>query len=95
MAQALMDYMRGQRPGEHGHREVETTSGVLLDALTAAVGEQKSRNKFWPKSPEGMAAKLTRLAPVLRKIGITLERQPREPGTRRRLVTIRNTRGNL
>jgi hypothetical protein len=58
------------------------------------VGEQKARNKFWPKSPEAMASKLTRLAPVLRKIGITMERQPRESGTRRRLVLIRDTRGH-
>jgi hypothetical protein len=93
VAQALMGYMRGQRRGDE-HREVETTSGALLQALTASVGEHNSRNKLWPKSPEGMAAKLTRLAPVLRKIGITMERQPREAGTRRRLVIIRDKRGD-
>jgi hypothetical protein len=94
VAQALMEYMRGQRPGDDGHREVETTSGHLLDALTAAVGEQKARNKLWPKTPEGMAAKLTRIAPVLRKIGITMRRLPRQPGTGRKLMLIRDERGN-
>ena len=43
-----------------------------------------------------MAAKLTRLAPVLRKVGITIERaKKREPGTGRRPVIITDKRGKI
>jgi hypothetical protein len=60
------------------------TAGDLLDALPRPLGV-----KAWPSSPKAMGTALTRLAPALRTVGVSVELGQREPGTGRRLITLK------
>jgi hypothetical protein len=65
----LCQFMRGQPDGRW-----EGTLGDLLDALTPLASDSiKKDAKRWPRSPRGLRGKLERLAPDLRRLGITLE----------------------
>jgi hypothetical protein len=66
--------------------EWKGTARDLLERLTPE--EPKRPPRGWPKTPQGMGQALTKIAPGLRKIGITVERPPREAGTGRRTWTF-------
>jgi hypothetical protein len=68
----------------------EGTAADLLDELKRYVTEQTTRSRDWPKSPRGLAGKLRRLAPNLRRVGIetTFDRD-------KRARTIRLTRASV
>lgn len=70
------------------------TATSLLSALTAEVGE--SRSKGWPSDSARLSGRLKRAAPALRKIGIRIE-FTRQGGTRgggTRLITITSAPAN-
>ncbi|MGP0069142.1 MAG: hypothetical protein ACLQGP_36775 [Isosphaeraceae bacterium] len=50
------------------------TCGELLEKLTLVIGEQQARSKTWPSEPRKISGDLTRLAPVLRRLGIYITR---------------------
>ncbi len=62
------------------------TAGELLAKLTP---EHPSRE--WPSTPRGLTARLTRVAPALRSVGVEFEHLDREPRTRRRLLSLRRS----
>jgi hypothetical protein len=51
------------------------TATELLTALTADNPERAKERRYWPGSPEAMGSKLKELAPALRDVGISYERQ--------------------
>jgi hypothetical protein len=71
----------------------EGTVGDLLDALEAGSADEKTRKrKEWPTSPRKLSGELRRLAPNLRRAGVTVTFLEREPGgKRRRLIHIERT----
>jgi len=52
------------------------TAGELLGKLTADLGEHRPP-RGWPATPRGMAAALTRAAPALRDVGVSVEQAGR------------------
>jgi hypothetical protein len=60
-------------------RSWEGTAADLLDELKMYATDQTIRSRDWPKSPRGLAGKLRRLAPNLRRVGIetTFDRDKR------------------
>jgi hypothetical protein len=66
-----------------------TTAAELYDELGKLVTDQVRRSKDWPGAPRWLTDRLKRLAPALRKVGITIEHGDREGGTGRRLMTIK------
>jgi hypothetical protein len=78
VAMALRQYMDGR--SEH-----TTTATELLATLGEHAGEHLRRSRQWPTSAKGL--QLARLAPALRRVGITIDHS-REPGTGRRLIHI-------
>jgi hypothetical protein len=70
----------------HGGSSQGTTT-ELLDALTAHVGEKTIKQKTWPTRPNALTNRLKRLAPALRAVGITIERD-REGHTGNRIVRV-------
>lgn len=66
-----------------------TTATKLLAELDGLVSENVRRGRQWPRSGSVLSGQLTRLAPALRRVGISVE--PRREGhTGRRLLCIRN-----
>jgi hypothetical protein len=59
------------------------TAGELWEALNELVGEAIRHTKAWPGAPNALSARLKRLAPVLRGIGIEYE-DTRLPGNDRK-----------
>jgi hypothetical protein len=62
------------------------TASELLEALTP-----EKPSKTWPNSPRSLSARLRRIAPSLRAVGIAIEpptEANRQPGTRARLFRI-------
>jgi hypothetical protein len=53
--------------------EWEGEPAELLEALSALVPEQQRREKNWPTNPRSLSARLRRLAPALRRAGISYE----------------------
>jgi hypothetical protein len=49
------------------------TASDLLALLAAQVGDQAARSRDWPKRPHVLSGKLKRLAPALRKVGVSVE----------------------
>jgi hypothetical protein len=64
------------------------TATELLDELNDQIGDEQRRNKFWPKAANALSGKLTRLGGDLRKLGIEIADEGREPGSRRRRFKI-------
>jgi hypothetical protein len=62
------------------------TAGELLKAVNAAATEETRKARDWPKTPRGMSGALRRAAPVLRKLGYTVELDERDPDRERRRV---------
>ena len=66
----------------------EGTATELLGKLDARVGEALRRERAWPKSGRGLSGHLRRLAPSLRRVGLALDLDSRQPGGGR-LVSVR------
>jgi hypothetical protein len=75
----LLDSYRGYWQG--------TPTG-LLDALAEKAGDKVTKHKSWPTKPAALTNRLKRLAPALRAIGITVERD-RAGRSGKRVVTLR------
>jgi len=67
------------------------TASELLPLLTAIVPERVTKEKTWPKQANALSGKLRRVAPPLRKVGISITFL-REAHDRTRLIHIRSTR---
>lgn len=80
IAMALCRHMEGRT--EH-----TTTATDLLADLTGQVGDQVRRGRQWPQSGRALSGQITRLAPALRRVGITFTAD-REGHTGRRLLHI-------
>ncbi len=81
VAQALMAVM-GERENWSG------TAAELLTLLCGRVPESTRGRRDWPGSARGLAGILRRLAPDLRRMGITIEEPRRTGHTRQRVLTI-------
>jgi hypothetical protein len=64
------------------------TATDLLNELERTAHERAIRSQSWPKSGKGAASALRRMAPLFRRMGITIDQQHREAGTGRRIVMI-------
>jgi energy-coupling factor transporter ATP-binding protein EcfA2 len=73
------------------HTEWKGTASELLPLLTAIVPERATKEKTWPKQANALSGKLRRVAPPLRKVGISITFL-RESHDRTRLIHIRSTR---
>jgi hypothetical protein len=63
------------------------TAGELWEALNGLVGEAIRHTKAWPGAPNALSARLKRLAPALRGIGIEYgEERSGSKGTRRKTL---------
>jgi putative DNA primase/helicase len=61
------------------------TPTELLKRLNGIVSKSVQRRKYWPKRPNTLSGRLVRVAPVLRKKGIKVERS--KSGTRNIMIT--------
>jgi hypothetical protein len=70
------------------------TAQQLLDELEVRHTDEKTRKrKEWPKGPRKLSGDLRRLAPNLRRAGIDVDFDKREPGgKRRRIIHVEQTR---
>lgn len=78
VAAALMDFMADRQ-------EWEGTASVLLQHLSALVGETQAKQKAWPKAAHVLSNRMQRIAPNLRASGIDLEFSR---GSKRRAVKL-------
>jgi hypothetical protein len=62
------------------------TATELLSQLNLTVDEKTSKARGWPKAPNALTNQLRRLAPNLRRVGISVEWPPRTSGEK--TVTI-------
>lgn len=67
--------------------EHTTTASELLAALGALVGDHVRHSRHWPQNARGLSGQLTRLAPALRRVGVTMS-SDREGHTGRRLLHL-------
>ena len=72
--------------------DFEGTATELLTVLNGVVSEQVRRSKLWPLNGKALSGQLKRLAPALRRAGITIEHS-REGHSGRRLLTIKRGEG--
>ena len=66
----------------------EGTAEELLEKLGDLAGVAATKARGWPRGGRSIAGELTRLAPALRGIGVTLKTGRREARTGRRLIEI-------
>ena len=66
------------------------TAAELFTTLTGAVSDAVARSREWPGSPRGLSARLTRLAPALRKAGMQIDRHRDGGKGNAKLITIRH-----
>lgn len=59
---------------EHNEDEWQGTPGELLAALTGQINEKEAKAMGWPQTPRKLSSELIRLAPVLRRLGISYTR---------------------
>jgi hypothetical protein len=69
VATALLDLMRSRLP----QRSWVVTPTAFYELLTQAAGS-RARLNSWPQSPRGLHNALKRLAPSLRKVGLTYQK---------------------
>jgi energy-coupling factor transporter ATP-binding protein EcfA2 len=67
LADALQRFMEGRS-------EYPATASDLLAQLNAIVPDHVKRDRTWPQAANGLSGRLTRLAPALKSVGITIER---------------------
>ena len=65
------------------------TATMLLEELRCHAPESVQKSREWPKTAQSLGGRLTRIAPNLKHIGITIEREQRS--TDRRPLTIHKT----
>lgn len=65
------------------------TATELLEALKELVPESTTRLKSWPKAANGLSKRLSRIQTFLRQVGVDVSTGDRVPGTRKRMVVIR------
>jgi len=63
------------------------TTAELLAELRSVVSEQEARAKSWPSDPRKLSSELTRVTPVLRRLGIDVKR-PDTRTNKGRLILI-------
>jgi hypothetical protein len=80
---ALLSFMEGA--GRY-----DDSAKNLLGALSLHVDDRISRSKYWPKTPRKLAGDLRRLAPALRKWGLTVDFYKQAGGSRQRRIRIEN-----
>jgi hypothetical protein len=74
----------------------EDSAKKLLGALSGEVDEKLTRSKYWPQTPRKLAGDLRRLAPALRKLGITIDFDRRAlTMARTRLIRIEAVRSRV
>lgn len=71
--------------------DFDGTAAQLLGILSARLSDRARQDKHWPKTPRGLSGALRRLAPNLRKVGITIEFEREPGGARSRMIAIRNS----
>jgi hypothetical protein len=71
--------------------EWKGTASELLPLLAVTVPDRATKEKTWPKQANALSGKLRRVAPPLRKVGISIAFL-REAHDRTRLIHIRSTR---
>jgi hypothetical protein len=72
----------------NGRDEWTGTAGELWEALNGLVGEAIRHTKAWPGAPNTLSARMKRLAPALRGIGVEYgEDRGGSKGTRRKTLT--------
>jgi len=72
----------------------EGTSSDLLGALKMAVGEAQAKLKEWLLTPRALSGRVRRAAATLRKVGIEITFDDREPSRKRgRIITIARKEG--
>jgi hypothetical protein len=64
------------------------TAGELWKVLGDLVGEDIKHTKAWPAAPNALSARLKRLAPALRGVGIEYQ-DVRQPGTGKRVKSLK------
>jgi hypothetical protein len=64
-----------------------TCAALLAELAPRAGGDHVRRSQQWPRTPRGLSGQLTRLAPALRKIGISIERR-QEGHAKERILRI-------
>ena len=62
---------------ERNEDEWQGTPGELLAALTGQINEREAKASGWPQTPRKLSSELIRLAPVLRRLGISYSRPER------------------
>ena len=62
---------------EQNEDEWQGTPGELLAALTGQINEREAKAPGWPQTPRKLSSELIRLAPVLRRLGISYTRPER------------------
>ena len=70
------------------HHEFSGTAKELLDKLSLTVTERETAGKHWPKSALALSNVLRRLAPNLRRVGISIEFQRTAGSSSKRLIRI-------
>jgi hypothetical protein len=66
----------------------EGTATELLDQLNALVIEEVRKQRGWPKQPHTLAGRIRRLAPALRRLGVSIEFD-RSGHDRTRMIRVR------
>lgn len=79
VAQAIIGYVRDKG----------TFNGTMLTLLGQLVLYAPTHGKYWPENSLQLRNRLTRIKPELRKVGIEVYENGREPGTGRTRIEIR------
>jgi hypothetical protein len=69
--------------------EITTTAKDLLAALNPLVSDHVRRSWAWPQTPRGLSGQLARLAPALRRIGITIEKPDKRQANARLMKILK------
>jgi energy-coupling factor transporter ATP-binding protein EcfA2 len=69
----------------------EGTATMLLEAINLRVSEDVKKERGWPKDAARLSARLKRVQPALRRVGIEIE-HTREGNARARTITLRQSR---
>jgi hypothetical protein len=82
LADALQRFMAGRS-------EYTGSTSELLAALNGITPDHVKRERGWPRAPNGLSGRLTRLAPALKSAGITIADEGNHPVTRVKRIAVR------